>query len=160
MKHYQIFTDGSCLKNPGGAGGIGAVIITDGYYEEVSCGFEAPTTNNQMEMYAAIIALESLPERSKVTLISDSQYLINTMSKGWKKKKNLTHWNRLDSVARNHSINWKWVKGHNGNKYNELCDHLAMQAALSAQSPAHAGNLMTLPCLNYLDDQLSLSLAI
>jgi ribonuclease HI len=134
---YTIHTDGSCLKNPGGYGGIGVIIAADGFYREIGEGFPAPTTNNQMEIMAAIRGLESLPESGHVELISDSEYLINTMTKGWKRKKNLDIWVRLDAAAARHRVTWKWVRGHNGNSINERCDELAKEAARAEQLQNH-----------------------
>jgi ribonuclease HI len=159
MKKYTIYTDGSCLKNPGGEGGVAAVIIGDRYFNEVSGGYVAPTTCNQMEIMAAVAGLETLREPSEVTLISDSQYLVNTMSRGWKRKKNRPYWAKLDAMASKHLITWKWVKGHNGNHYNERCDHLANQAAIAAKFPEINQGTQILPNLEDSEAQLVFSLA-
>lgn len=140
LKHIDIFTDGSCLGNPG-PGGYGAVIRYKHHEKELSEGFEC-TTNNRMEMLAAIVALESLKEPCEVILTSDSQYLRQGVSQwihGWKKNgwktsnkkpvKNKDLWLRLDEMQQHHQIQWLWVKGHAGHPENERCDTLARIAA-------------------------------
>ena len=140
LKHIDIFTDGSCLGNPG-PGGYGAVIRYKHHEKELSEGFEC-TTNNRMEMLAAIVALESLKEPCEVILTSDSQYLRQGVSQwihGWKKNgwktsnkkpvKNKDLWLRLDEMQQRHQIQWLWVKGHAGHPENERCDTLARIAA-------------------------------
>lgn len=139
-KRVIIYTDGSCLGNPG-PGGWGVVILKDGKTRELSGG--APeTTNNRMELMAVISALSALPGPSDVVLHSDSQYVIkafqagwlrNWKRNGWKKAdgplKNSDLWRLLDKLAAIHQIMWVWVKGHAGNKYNERCDELAVAAS-------------------------------
>ena len=140
LKHIDIFTDGSCLGNPG-PGGYGAVIRYKHHEKELSEGFEC-TKNNRMEMLAAIVALESLKEPCEVILTSDSQYLRQGVSQwihGWKKNgwktsnkkpvKNKDLWLRLDEMQQRHQIQWLWVKGHAGHPENERCDTLARIAA-------------------------------
>ncbi|CAB0150346.1 Ribonuclease HI [Pseudidiomarina piscicola] len=140
MKHVHIYTDGSCLGNPG-PGGYGAVIEYGEHHKEMAAGYQL-TTNNRMEMLAAIKALEALKQPCKVTLTSDSQYLKqgiqswihNWKRNGWrtsnrKQVKNADLWQALDSVAQRHEIQWEWVKGHAGHPQNERCDELARQAA-------------------------------
>ena len=122
----EMYTDGACRGNPG-PGGWGAVIIQDGSNTELS-GHEPNTTNNRMELMAAINALSAVPENANVLLHSDSIYLINTMTKDWKKKANMDLWDRLDSLASTRTIKWEWVKGHAGDIYNERADMLATQA--------------------------------
>ncbi|WP_061783099.1 ribonuclease HI [Shewanella putrefaciens] len=139
-KLIHIFTDGSCLGNPG-PGGYGIVMNYKGHTKEMSDGF-ALTTNNRMELLAPIIALESLKEPCRVVLTSDSQYMrqgIMTWIHGWKKKgwmtsnrtpvKNVDLWKRLDKISQMHTIDWQWVKGHAGHAENERCDILARSAA-------------------------------
>ncbi|PXY96039.1 ribonuclease HI [Frischella perrara] len=142
LKKIEIFTDGSCLGNPG-PGGYAAIlrykqnerILSEGYYR---------TTNNRMELLAAIVALEAVKEKCYITLYSDSQYLkngimswiFNWKKNGWKtsqKKsvKNADLWRRLDNVATVHQIDWHWVKGHAGHEENERCDIIAKEAANS-----------------------------
>ena len=127
----KIYTDGSCLGNPG-VGGWGAVIICpDGREEELSGGEEA-TTNNRMEIQAIIKALSELLPGTSVEVLSDSEYVVNTMTKGWKKKLNTDLWYELNNViSRLGDIKWTWVKAHDGNHYNEQADCLAKAAAES-----------------------------
>jgi ribonuclease HI len=126
---YTIYTDGSCLKNPGGPGGYAAVIYRgDELIEELSGG-DVVTTNNRMELMAVIVGLHAVRERSVITLYSDSQYVIKTLTQGWKRMKNVDLWTRLDTVAKPHRIAWKWIRGHNGTPGNERADALANRAA-------------------------------
>ena len=138
----QAFTDGACSGNPG-PGGWGAVLRWRGTEKELKGG-EAQTTNNRMELMAAIAALESLKRPLPVDLYTDSQYLrlgITGWIHGWKKNgwktadkkpvKNRDLWERLDAVAARHDIEWRWVKGHSGVPGNERVDALA-NAAIDA----------------------------
>ncbi|ROR06739.1 ribonuclease HI [Erwinia sp. JUb26] len=140
LKQVEIFTDGSCLGNPG-PGGYGAILRYGEHEKEFSAGFHL-TTNNRMEMMAAIVALEALNKPCKVVLSTDSQYvrqgitswIHNWKKRGWKtadKKpvKNVDLWQRLDSALGHHEVNWMWVKGHAGHIENERCDELARSAA-------------------------------
>ncbi|WP_271077078.1 ribonuclease HI [Aurantiacibacter sp. MUD61] len=140
MKHVEIFTDGACKGNPG-PGGWGA-LLRMGRHEKELVGSEAETTNNRMEMTAAIKALGALIEPCEVTLYTDSKYLIDGITKwvhGWKKRgwinaskkpvKNADLWHDLIEVASTHKITWQWVKGHNGHPENERVDQLASDAA-------------------------------
>lgn len=142
LKKIEIYTDGSCLGNPG-PGGYAAILKYNQTEKVMSQGFFT-TTNNRMELLAAIIALEELKLPCHVSLFSDSQYLrngilswINNWKKnGWKtsqKKavKNIDLWLRLDTVVQKHQIEWFWVKGHAGHLENERCDIIAKQAANS-----------------------------
>lgn len=135
----EIFTDGACRGNPG-PGGWGAILRYKGKEKALS-GAEAATTNNRMELMAAIAALESLTRPCKVVLTTDSQYLRKGISewiaawkaRGWKTAsrkpvKNVDLWQRLEAAAAPHQIKWHWVKGHSGHRENELCDQLANQA--------------------------------
>jgi ribonuclease HI len=136
----SIYTDGSCLGNPG-PGGWGAILVYGDVEKELSGG-EDNTTNNRMELMAAIMALEALNRPVEVTLTSDSVYLKDGITKwihGWKKngwktaaKKPVANqdlWQRLDAAIAPHRITWAWVKGHAGHPMNERCDDLARQAA-------------------------------
>ncbi|MBU1247898.1 MAG: ribonuclease HI [Proteobacteria bacterium] len=141
MKEVTIYTDGSCLGNPG-PGGYGAVLLFGDTRKELSSGYRK-TTNNRMEMMAVIVALEALKEPCKVVLYTDSQYvknaftqkwLVNWEKNGWKtaaKKpvKNKDLWQRMVPLVESHSLEWRWVKGHAGNPENERCDELARNAA-------------------------------
>lgn len=139
MKHVLIYTDGACRGNPG-PGGWGAV-LRYGQHEKILSGAEDHTTNNRMELMAAIQALASLREPCKVELYTDSKYvqkgisewLLNWKKNGWKtsgKKavKNADLWEALDREANRHQISWHWVKGHSGHPENELADSIANQA--------------------------------
>ncbi|MBB1355647.1 ribonuclease HI, partial [Pseudoalteromonas sp. SR45-5] len=140
QKTVEIYTDGSCLGNPG-PGGYGIFMIYNGHEKKMSQGYKL-TTNNRMEMLAAIVALESLTRECDVNLTTDSQYVkqgIESWITNWKKRgwltsakkpvKNVDLWKRLDKACSEHNVTWKWVKGHSGNKYNEIVDDLARDAA-------------------------------
>ena len=129
----QIYTDGSCLGNPG-PGGWAYIVVQEGKERREGSGHCSATTNNRMEMIAAIEALKSLEATQSVVLHSDSQLLIKTMTLGWKRNKNQDLWAELDQLAAVHRITWQWVRGHNGHPENEACDNLAQQAASIARS--------------------------
>ena len=139
MTSVEIFTDGACSGNPG-PGGWGAILHWKGHEKELS-GAEAETTNNRMELTAAIAALEALKRRSKVRLVTDSTYVRDGVTKwihGWKRNgwktaakkpvKNDDLWKRLDAIASKHDVTWEWVKGHAGHPENERADQLARDA--------------------------------
>ena len=140
--NYKIYTDGSCLGNPG-AGGWAAVIVDEHNHREEIFGGEANTTNNRMELTAAIRALEKISAGDGVELFTDSSYLKNALTNGW-----LTKWKRngwktaskspvlnkdlwlaLDELISSRRVNFHWVKGHAGHFFNERCDELARGAA-------------------------------
>lgn len=137
MRHVDIYTDGACRGNPG-KGGWGAILVYGGHEKELSGG-EVETTNNRMELMAAISALEALKEPCEVTLTSDSKYMIDSIEKGWARswqakgwKKadkspalNPDLWERLLNLLEVHKVSFVWVRGHNGHPYNERCDTLA-----------------------------------
>ena len=138
MKEVEIFTDGACRGNPG-PGGWGA-LLRYGDNEKKIYGGDRLTTNNRMELMAAIEALASLKETSRVVLTTDSQYvrqgitswMDNWKRRGWKtanKKpvKNVDLWQRLEKEASSHEVEWMWVKGHSGHRENEMADQLANQ---------------------------------
>jgi len=141
FKEVTIYTDGACLGNPG-PGGYGVVLLYRGHRKEFSAGFR-DTTNNRMEILAAIIGLESLKEKCKVSLYTDSQYVVNSIEKGWAKKwrangwmrnkkepaLNADLWARLLKLCEVHDVKFVWVRGHSGNPENERCDQLAVDAA-------------------------------
>ena len=124
-----IYTDGSCLGNPG-PGGWAAVINDNGDKRSLS-GKENNTTNNRMEILAAIKGLQAVPASSEVTVFSDSQYVVNTMSRGWKRNANRDLWAALDAAAGQRKVTWQWTRGHAGNPGNEEANALALQQAQS-----------------------------
>lgn len=140
---YTIYTDGSVNKNPGGAGGWGAVIINNvnHTYREIQGG-DPKTTNNRMEMSAAIYAISSTPEGCYIEIFTDSQYLKKALTNGWLEKwkkngwmttaktpvLNQDLWEELDRLGQSRFIDFNWVKGHAGNRLNERCDYLAKEA--------------------------------
>ncbi|HUY20309.1 MAG TPA: ribonuclease H, partial [Candidatus Binataceae bacterium] len=131
-KPILVYADGSCLGNPG-PGGWGAVIIApDGAETELS-GSESHTTNNRMEITAALEALRHLAAHSKVILRTDSQYLVKTMNDGWRRRENRDLWQELDAaVGRHTQVAFEWVRGHAGDPLNERADGLAQRAAGAA----------------------------
>jgi ribonuclease HI len=144
-----IFTDGACSGNPG-PGGYGVVLVAGGHRKEIKGG-EAMTTNNRMELTAAIAALEALKRPSLIELHTDSQYLrlgITQWLNGWKRNgwhtsarqpvKNEDLWKRLDDAARRHRIDWRWVKGHAGHDENERADELAREGLEQARPQGKA----------------------
>jgi ribonuclease HI len=147
MKHVKLYTDGACSHNPG-PGGYGVILIFDTHRKELSAGYRL-TTNNRMEILAAIVGLEALKEPCQVTLCSDSQYLINAIQKGWarswkakgwmrnnkEKALNPDLWERMLELCSIHKVEFEWVRGHAGHIENERCDELATAAA-------HGSNLL------------------
>lgn len=146
MKEVEIYTDGACRGNPG-PGGWGAILVYRGREKELSGG-ERETTNNRMELTAVIEGLSALKEPCRVTLTSDSKYVVDAMlqgwaeswrSHGWKKSDrsaalNPDLWERLLNLSEKHEMTWIWVKGHAGHPYNERCDKLATAFADSFQA--------------------------
>ena len=138
MKEVTLYTDGACSGNPG-PGGWGAILIYKDYKKEMSGG-DRETTNNKMELTAAIEGLSALKEKCRIQLYSDSKYLIDGItkgwarswrSKGWKKSDgkpalNVDLWEKILELDDYHEIEYIWVKGHAGNPYNERCDRLAV----------------------------------
>ena len=137
MKHINLYTDGACRGNPG-RGGWGAILVFEGHEKELSGG-EKSTTNNHMELTAAIEGLRAIKYPCEVTLTSDSKYLVDAIEKnwlvswkrkGWKKADgkpvlNIDLWQALDEELTRHKVTFVWVKGHEGHAYNERCDALA-----------------------------------
>lgn len=136
----EIYTDGSCLGNPG-RGGWGAILIWGDHQKKISGG-KKETTNNQMELQAVIEGLKALKKPSEIIIYTDSQYVKNGITEwikkwqmnGWKTAnrkpvKNMELWQELGLEVDKHKIKWQWVKAHNGNKYNEMVDELARAAA-------------------------------
>ena len=137
---YTIYTDGACSGNPG-PGGWGAVIFDKDNKQKNISGSEENTTNNRMELSAAIMALQEVNTNSKITIYTDSTYVKNGITEwvlkwkenGWKNSnkapvKNKDLWEKLDNLCEQNIVNWKWVKGHASNKYNNLADELATKA--------------------------------
>lgn len=143
MKTVTMYTDGSCLGNPG-RGGWGTVLLFGDHRKELAQGFKS-TTNNRMEILAVIEGLKALKEPCRVELYTDSQYVKNAFTKKWidnwqkngwktaakKPVKNKDLWVRLLPLMDKHEVNWHWVKGHSGNPENERADDLARSAAQS-----------------------------
>jgi ribonuclease HI len=145
-----IHTDGACSGNPG-PGGWGAILQWGGRTRELKGG-EAHTTNNRMELMAAIVALETLKRPCDVDLHTDSQYLrqgITAWIHGWKRNgwktadkkpvKNADLWQRLDSAVDRHTVHWHWVRGHAGHDLNERADELAREGIADIRAAAHGG---------------------
>ncbi|APG28012.1 ribonuclease HI [Syntrophotalea acetylenivorans] len=141
----EIFSDGACSGNPG-PGGYGTLLRAGSKTRELS-GFDPDTTNNRMELIAAIVGLEALKRPCRVRLTTDSQYVYKGITewingwikKGWKNSKkdpvaNRDLWERLQAACAPHEIEWCWVRGHNGHLENERCDELARNAITSGQS--------------------------
>lgn len=123
----QLYTDGASSGNPG-PGGWGVVLVCGSYRKELSGGF-ALTTNNRMELLAVIKGLEAIRWRgATVQVWSDSQYVVNTITQGWKRKKNHDLWARYDAVAACFNLSFNWIRGHAGHPENERCDRLAVEA--------------------------------
>jgi ribonuclease HI len=150
MSEVEVFTDGACLGNPG-PGGWGA-LLRQGSKERELSGAEAHTTNNRMELMAAIAGLEALRRRCEVVLTTDSQYVMRGVeewmprwiAKGWRTAsgepvKNRDLWERLAAAVAGHSVRWKWVRGHAGHVENERVDALARAAAEGVRDSIGAG---------------------
>lgn len=141
MPSVTLFSDGACLGNPGPGGWAYILRHPATKKERENAGGEKHTTNNRMELMAVIRGLEALTRPSKVTLVSDSQYVLNglkTWMPGWKKKnwtkkggpiKNLELWKELDELSAEHELEFKWIRGHTGHAENERCDELAKEQA-------------------------------
>jgi len=151
MKTVTIYTDGACSGNPG-PGGWGCLLLYNGHEKEIYGG-EAATTNNRMELTAAIAALEALKTPCRVALYTDSVYVRNGIMywlAGWKKQgwknsakkpvKNRELWQKLEAAQARHNVVWHWVKGHSGQRENERVDALARKGAQEAAGPAKPGN--------------------
>ena len=148
MKQVTIFTDGACSGNPG-PGGYGVVLRFNDHEKELSGGYRN-TTNNRMELMGVITGLESLKEPCEVTVITDSQYIVNAVTMGWaqrwkangwtrnkkgEKALNPDLWDRLLKLLSTHTVKFEWVRGHQGHPENERCDILAVQAASMPDLP-------------------------
>ncbi|MBN2035267.1 MAG: ribonuclease HI [Chitinispirillaceae bacterium] len=151
MKRITVFTDGACSGNPG-PGGYGVILRYNNHEKVISGGFRK-TTNNRMELYAAIVALESLKEPCDVTMVTDSQYLVHAVEKGWlrawkakdwrKSGKgrvlNIDLWERLLAHLNKHKVSFIWIRGHAGHAENERCDAMAVAASLAPHLPEDSG---------------------
>ncbi len=151
MKSITLYTDGSCLGNPG-PGGYGVVLVYGESRKELSGGYRR-TTNNRMELMAAIRGLAALKEPCQVQLVSDSAYLVNAIEKGWARRWQKNGWRRQDKkpaenrdlweeilkLCDHHQVRFEWIRGHTGHPENERCDRLAVLAAKSAELPADTG---------------------
>ena len=145
-KNVEIYTDGACLGNPGD-GGIGVILMYKDVQKEISSGYP-DTTNNKMELLAVIEGLKMLKEPCKVSLYTDSSYVVNSIEKGWvygwqkkgwmrnskEEAKNKELWQELLELLKIHDVSFIWIKGHAGNPFNERCDILAKQGAYSIKS--------------------------
>jgi len=151
LSTVEIYTDGACRGNPG-PGGYGVVLKYGDTVRELSGGFRL-TTNNRMEIMAAIAGLAALRRPCPVILYSDSRYLVDAMSLGWVKRwqksgwmrdrqnpvKNVDLWQKLLQAASPHQVTWRWVRGHAANRWNNRCDQLAVAAAGRDDLPADEG---------------------
>lgn len=141
MKEVTLYSDGACSGNPG-PGGFGTILECNGATRELSRGY-AHTTNNRMELLGIIEGLTALKEPCRVTVVTDSQYVVNAMTKGWARRwkennwrrnrkeraLNPDLWDRLLSLCTTHRVTFTWIRGHNGHTQNERCDQLAVAAS-------------------------------
>jgi ribonuclease HI len=125
----RIYTDGACSGNPG-PGGYGVVLVCGAHRKELAQGF-AHTTNNRMELRAAIAGLEALKRPTTVTIVADSRYLTEGVARIERQKANRDLWGQLAALLRTHTVSWEWVKGHTGHSENERCDTLARAAIIA-----------------------------
>ena len=134
MKNLKIYTDGSCIGNPGPGGW--AVLILEGNKKTALKGGNLDTTNNRMEMTAIIEALKWMAKNAvkRAEIFSDSNLLIQSLTKNWKRKKNKDLWSEMDKHLKNKIIKWTWVKGHADNKYNEEADRIALVESIKAKT--------------------------
>lgn len=151
LKQVTIYTDGACIGNPG-PGGYGTVLLYGEHRRELSGGYRL-TTNNRMEMMAAIVGLQALKAKCAVTIYSDSKYVVDAIMKGWavrwrakgwkrtqtKSPVNTDLWQQLLGLCEHHQVEFRWVKGHSGNVENERCDRLAVEAAKQPNLPIDEG---------------------
>ena len=149
----EIYTDGACLGNPGPGGW--AAIIVDGDKKRAVHGGHKNTTNNRMEILAVVEGLNQIPKSEPVSVYSDSQYVINTMTRGWKRNANTDLWARMDAVVSGRKLSWNWVRGHSGHPLNEEVDKLAVKEAKSqanGSSPLEESSASEQK-LTHVDDQ-------
>ncbi|MBR5524378.1 MAG: ribonuclease HI [Clostridia bacterium] len=152
MKFVEMFTDGACSGNPG-KGGWATILRYEGHEKEL-CGGEIETTNNRMELTAVIEGLKALKEPCRVRLYSDSQYVINSITKGWvynwqrngwrksdkTRAQNVYLWEQLLPLLKEHQVEFVWVKGHDGHLENERCDKMAVNYCQSLPDPEPKAN--------------------
>jgi ribonuclease HI len=140
----EIYVDGSCEPNPGEMGYAAVLVALDDegnlLKRIVRTGYKASGTNNQAEICAAIIGLQSLTKPTEVTVYSDSQYLVNVMNDAWKSDKNRDEFRVLRLATMQHTVRWQWVKGHNGNEFNEMA-HNAAQLAIRYRGKSPVANM-------------------
>jgi ribonuclease HI len=145
----EIFTDGSCLGNPGPGGW--SAILRCGEHEKIICGYSKDATNNKMELSAVVEGLLALKKPCKVRITTDSQYVVNSINKGWLNnwkqngslatRPNSNQWKAIIELLNIHEVEFVWVRGHNGHKENEQCDSIAVQMSnLACKSDATLGN--------------------
>jgi ribonuclease HI len=147
MKQITLYTDGACSGNPG-PGGWAVILVYGGHQKELSGGYR-DTTNNRMELMAVIRGLEALKEPCRVSVVSDSRYIVDAMNKGWARrwqannwKRNKTEralnpdlWERMLELCSHHEVDFEWTRGHSGHSHNERCDELAVQASRQPDLP-------------------------
>jgi ribonuclease HI len=159
VKKVIIHTDGACEGNPG-PGGWAAILEYSGVKREI-CGGVIATTNNRMELAAALEALNRLKEPCEVEVFTDSEYLRDGITKwirawkakGWKKKvKNIDLWQALDAAAARHKVEWRWLRGHSGHSLNERCDLLATQEAQKFKK-THSADTLKAACDTFLAER-------
>ena len=141
----DIYTDGACIDNPGPGGW--AVIVLNGESKRALSGGEQETTNNRMEIMAVVKGLQAVPETSEVRVHSDSQYVINTMTRNWKRNANQDLWGQLDAEVNKRTVKWEWVRGHSGHPLNEEVDRLANDEARKVKKESEGG-----PGLTHVDE--------
>lgn len=126
---YTIYSDGGCISNPGGQGAYGTIVVNSdtGEIKQFAQGYQS-TTNNRMEILGIIAGLQNVPRNCSCTIVSDSQLAIKCLTGQWKRNKNLDLWNVVERLCEGKKISTKWVKGHNGDVLNELCDRMATVA--------------------------------
>ena len=137
----DIYTDGSCIGNPGPGGW--AAIVLNGESKRALSGGEQETTNNRMEIMAVVKGLQAIPDTSEVTVHSDSQYVINTMTRNWKRNANQDLWEHLDAEVNKRAVKWEWVRGHSGHPLNEEVDRLANDEARKIKKASEGGAGLT-----------------
>lgn len=141
MTRITIYTDGACSGNPGPAGWAAILVAESDSGEKLKSrevwGNAELMTNNRAEMSAVILGLRQLTQPSKVTIVSDSQYIVRTMNEGWRRRENTDLWTIIDNLSETHEVTWQWVRGHNNHTYNDLADKLAVYARSQIQELSH-----------------------